>query len=95
MKKRIDYLALFGGTEPPPLDHLQRELSDVMAVHPAPRPYRERLRGQLVAAARAKRFDRRETRDRIVLAMGVVVTVLVSVVGLIAWRALGERAQSS
>jgi len=95
MKKQIDYRVLFGGEESPRLEQLAHELSDVMAAHPAPAAYRDRLRGQLVAAARARRFDRRAARDRVFVAMGVVLTVLVSVVGVIAWRLLGERATSS
>lgn len=95
LRKRIDYLALFGDTEAPALANLSRELRDVMAAHPPPPNYRDRLRGELMAAARDKEFYRTETRNRLAVAMGVVLTVLISVVGLIAWRAMTERTSST
>lgn len=95
VRKRMDYLALFGDAETPALANLTRELRDVMTAHPPPPSYRDRLRGELMAAARAKGLHRTDTRNRLVLAMGVVLTVLISLVGLIAWRAMAERAASA
>jgi hypothetical protein len=65
---------------------LKRELHDVLASHPAPSLYRENLRKKLMAAALDEKFYRRDSARRVVVALTVVMTVLLSVVGLILWR---------
>ncbi len=87
-KRRIDYRALFDGDTA-----LAHELEDLLAVHPAPDAYRERLRRQLLAAASDEHFYRRAVSRRVLVAASVVAPVLLSVVGLIAWRTLDQRAR--
>src|SRR5712691_7380490 len=86
MRKPIDYRVLFSTETTSAQLPLARELGDLLAVRPAPEDYRENLRSQLLAAARDENFYRRAISRRLLLAMSVVVTVLLSVVGLIAWR---------
>ena len=93
MSNSIDYHSLFGGEKSLSLTELTQELEDLLTVHPAPQGYRERLRGQLMAMARDERFYRRGVRRRLLVAMSVVLTVLISVVGLIVLRSFDQRAR--
>ncbi len=93
MRKPIDYRVLFSTETTSAQLPLARELGDLLAVRPAPAGYRENLRGQLMAAARDENFYRRAISRRLLLAMSVVVTVLLSVVGLVAWRSYGAALQ--
>lgn len=86
MRKRIEHRALLTEEAAQSLAALTRELEDLLTVHPAPAHYREHLRGQLLAAARDENFYRRDVPRRTLIAMSVVVSVLLSVIGLIAWR---------
>lgn len=89
----MNYRALFTESEGRSLKGLTGELHDLLATIPAPNPgYREKLRGQLMAAARDERFYRAGVPRQLVLAMAVVLSVLISVVGFVAWRSLAERA---
>ncbi len=88
-KSFIDYRSLFGDDTADSWLALTRELENLFAVQPAPTNYRENLRSQLMSAARDETFYRRDPTRRFILAMAVVIVVLVSVVGLIAWRTRG------
>jgi hypothetical protein len=94
MTRALDYLTVFTDDGGRSLAALTGELHVLLSATPTPRPdYRERLRSQLLAAARDERFYRGDVSRRFVLAMAIVLSVLVSVVGVIAWRSLGERTQ--
>jgi hypothetical protein len=89
----IDYRSLFDDESQRTPRALRRELQGVLAAHPAPSDYRERLRQKLMKAARDENFYRRDSARRVLIALTVVMTVLLSVVGLIVLRnnAHGER----
>lgn len=72
---------------------LPHELADLLMLRPAPISYRERLREQLLAAARDERtFARRRAFSRRWLTATVLaMVVLSSVGGLVIWRLLGVR----
>ena len=94
MRKGLDYRAIFTGDGARSLSELTGELHDLLTDVHAPSPgYREKLRSQLMAAARDERFYRKGVPRRLVLAMTIVLSVLVSVIGVIAWRSLEERAR--
>jgi hypothetical protein len=86
MTMPIDYHSLFDDDARRTPSALSRELHEVLAAHPAPSLYRERLRKKLMAAAVDEKFYRRDSARRVVVALTVVMTVLLSVVGLILWR---------
>jgi hypothetical protein len=89
----IDYRWLFDDESQSTPRALRRELQDVLSAHPAPPDYRERLRRKLMTAASDENFYRRDSARRVLVALTVVVTVLLSLVGFIVWRnsAHGER----
>lgn len=72
-------------------DKLPHDLADLLTVRPAPVSYRQRLREQLLAAARDERIYRREFSRQLLTAMVLTMIVLSSVSGLIIWRLLGTR----
>jgi hypothetical protein len=86
MKRSINYRALFGSEDQEATAALVNELEALLAVHPAPQDYRESLRAKLLAAAGDERIYRRGITRRLVISMAVVVTLGLSVAGLIAWR---------
>src|SRR5258708_2624414 len=82
----LDYRSLFDDDArrlPPELRH---ELHDVLSSHPAPSDYRESLRRRLMAAAVDEKFYHRDTARRVLIALTVVMTVMLSVLGLIVWH---------
>ena len=89
----MDYRSLFDDDARRTPPALKRELHDVLGTHPAPSLYRERLRKKLMAAAGDEKFYRRDSARRVVFALTLVMTVLLSVVGLILWHnnARGEN----
>ena len=82
----IDYYSLFDDDARRTPSALSRELHAVLAAHPAPSLYRERLRKKLMAAAVDEKIYRRDSARQVAVALTVVMTVLLSVVGLILWR---------
>lgn len=86
MKRSVGYRALFDEDSRVHSAGLAHELEDMLAVHRAPEAYRTALRAKLLAAAGDERIYRRGVRTQLLVAMAVVVTLGLSVVGLIAWR---------
>lgn len=82
----IDYHLLFDDDARRTPPALKRELHEVLGAHPAPSLYRESLRKKLMAAAGDEKFYRRDSARRALVALTVVMTVLLSVVGLILWH---------
>jgi hypothetical protein len=86
MTRPIGYHALFGEEGDGNSGTLARELELLLAVHPAPQTYRQKLRAQLLNAANDEGFYSRRFTRRMGVAMTVVVAIGLAVAGLIAWR---------
>jgi hypothetical protein len=86
MKRSVGYRALFDEDNRVHSTGLAHELEDILAVHRAPEAYRTALRAKLLAAAGDESNYRRSVRTHLLVAMAVVVTLGLSVAGLIAWR---------
>jgi hypothetical protein len=82
----LDYRSLFDNESQHTLRALRRELQDALSAHPAPPDYRERLRRKLMTAASNENFYRRDSARRVLVALTVVMTVLLSLVAFIVWR---------
>ena len=82
----VDYRSLFDADARRLPHELRHELHDVLAAHPAPSLYRENLRRKLMTAALDEKFYQPDTARRVVVALTVVMTIALSVVGFILWR---------